>query len=409
MLFQRLLSVLAICGAASGTAIPRRRDDAAPTSTGISVKVNLTSNPLYTTDGPSNQRRSLAKHNNRRVKRDVNTWNGTATYNSGRYLCPIGIEGKTFSLEFDTGSADFWVLSTLTNASDVVGTHALYDPSTSNTSVAFTNYTWLVGYNDQSGASGVVYEDTVLFGEMEVTKQPIQVAETVFGDLVGAPIDGILGMSIGSNHVTPSDIPTFLQNLLNHPLQSSLFTVMLTRPGEVIQSFVTFGVIDESFVDNKTIAYQPVFTGRGLWEFPTTYALVNGNTIPRAANNTAIVDTGTTLILLDDATLKAIYTPLGGYFNATLNNGTGGWVFPSTATLPAVTLPMGTTNVTLQSSDLTFSDAGGGLTYGSLQSRGEIGYDVFGDVWLNNVYAIFDMTDLTVPRIGVVSRSYDGV
>ena len=410
MLFAQVILFSSVCGLASCLSVPTRRDDP---PAGISVKVNLTSNPQYSSDGPTQHRRSLEKYDvlsKRRLQdRDANTWNGAVTYHNGRYLCPVGIEGKTFSFEFDTGSADFWVLSTLTSSSDIVGTHTLYDPAASNSSVRLDNYTWQVGYNDQSGASGVVYKDIVTFNQMEVANQPIEVPETMFGNLVGAPLDGILGLAIGPNHVIPSDVPTFLQNLLHHPLQSSLFTTMLARPNEVIQSFVTFGMIDESFVNGKNISYAPIITSQGFWQFPSTYVISNGQPILRASNNTAIIDSGTTLILVDDTLLSEIYEPIGGFLNTTINGGAGAWVFPTNATLPALTLPMGQVAVTLLPADLRFADLGDGWAYGSLQSRGHSTFDIYGDVWLANVYAIFDLTDLTVPRIGVVPRGYNAV
>lgn len=34
------------------------------------------------------------------------------------YLCPVTVGGKTLNLDFDTGSADLWVFSTLTPSSE---------------------------------------------------------------------------------------------------------------------------------------------------------------------------------------------------------------------------------------------------------------------------------------------------
>ena len=44
--------------------------------------------------------------------------------------------------------------------------------------------------------------------------------------------------------------------------------------------------------------------------------------------------------------------------------------------------------------DLAFADAGNGMTYGGIQSRGDLPFNIYGDTWLKNVYAIFDVVSL---------------
>lgn len=81
------------------------------------------------------------------------------------YLCPVTVGSQTLMLDFDTGSSDLWVFSTLTPTSQQTG-HSLYAP-TGNA----TGQTWKISYGDGSGASGTVYADSVVVGSVTATSQ----------------------------------------------------------------------------------------------------------------------------------------------------------------------------------------------------------------------------------------------
>ena len=46
---------------------------------------------------------------------------------------------------------------------------------------------------------------------------------------------------------------------------------------------------------------------------------------------------------------------------------------------------------TVDKQDLAFQDLGNGFSYGGIQSRGELPFNIYGDTWLKSVYAIFDI------------------
>jgi Eukaryotic aspartyl protease len=415
MHFRSLLQLFVFCHIASSAWIPEIDVPAIS-----SEKVHLLHNPNYNSDGPSQYARSLLKHNiispstvfnskRNRHRRDANTASESATYvTGGRYLVPLtigeGIQAQTFAMELDTGSDHLWVYSSYTPVADIVGPHTIYQPGLSAIPL---DTTWAVGYNDGSSASGIVFSDTVSFGGIQIKNQAVEAATQLSGELVGANADGILGMSLGTSQISIPGIHTVLQNLIDHPLQASLFTVSLTRPSEGVQGFYTFGHIDQQLIGTQSISYTDVINTQGFWEFSSTTATIGGKLISRPAGNTAVADTGTTLILVDDALLSEIYTPLGGYYDSAVNDGQGAWLFPVSAlsNLPTITLPIGNFAVTLQDGDLGFQILEGGWVYGSLQSRQDNTYDIFGDVWLANLYVIFDLTT-SVPRIGVVPRAY---
>jgi hypothetical protein len=133
--------------------------------------------------------------------------------------------------------------------------------------------------------------------------------------------------------------------------------------------------------------YADVDNGQGFWQIPSTSATINGQKVDRS-NNTSIMDTGTTLCLVDDSLVDAVYAAIPG---AKYDQTNQGYLFPSDTSvddLPVVTLAIGDASVTFQKEDLGFADAGNGMVYGSIQSRGSMNMDIYGDAVLKAMYAV---------------------
>lgn len=156
------------------------------------------------------------------------------------------------------------------------------------------------------------------------------------------------------------------------------------------QSFYTFGFIDHDTVTAAGASepnYADVDNSQGFWQIQSTSATINGDTITRSGN-TSIMDTGTTLCLVDDSLVDAVYKAIPG---AKYDQSSQGYVFPSntsTNDLPDVQLAIGDALVAFQKEDLGFADAGNGFVYGSIQSRGSMDMDIYGDAVLKAIYAV---------------------
>jgi hypothetical protein len=114
---------------------------------------------------------------------------------------------------------------------------------------------------------------------------------------------------------------------------------------------------------------------------------INGQDTPQPGN-TAIADTGTTLMLCSDAFVDAVYQAIPG---AIYDNQNQGFIFPASVTadqLPVVTVAVGGKQYTIQKEDLSFADAGNGMVYGGIQSRGNNAFDILGDTFLKSIYAV---------------------
>ncbi len=165
-------------------------------------------------------------------------------------------------------------------------------------------------------------------------------------------------------------------------------------------SFYTFGYIDESVVNGQDISYTPVDNSQGFWMFSSTTTEVNGTPITQSGN-TAIADTGTTLALVSDQVCQAIYAAIPG---STYDSTQQGYIYPANTTvdkLPVVTFAVGDKQFAVQKEDLGFADAGNGMVYGGIQSRGTMTFDILGDTFLKSIYAIFDQGNT---RLGAVQR-----
>lgn len=145
------------------------------------------------------------------------------------------------------------------------------------------------------------------------------------------------------------------------------------------------------------------YSSQGFWQVSSTSYTINGKTQERSGNTT-ILDTGTTLLLVDDTVLKTIYGTqcVDSVHNrfphilvysdaiegAVYDDQQGGWKYPSNAKVPDVSFAVGDTLYTLNATDFGFGPADEGFTLGGIQSRGDLDFDIFGDVFLKSVYVV---------------------
>lgn len=354
-------------------------------------------------------------------KRDASGNSGEVTaedqQNDSMYLCPVGIgtPAQTLYLDFDTGSSDLWVWSTELPRNIQSQAHgpnqAVFDPSKSSTFKKQTGSTWQISYGDQSSASGDVGTDNVTIGGITINNQAIELAKTMSSQFVQGAGSGLLGLAWGSiNTVKPTPVQTPVENMITQddiPQSAELFTAYLgswrdANEPDKGESFYTFGYIDQDVIKaaGTQPSYTPVDNSQGFWQFSSTSYSINGTTTQRPGN-TAIADTGTTLALVADDVCKAIYDAIPG---SKYDSSQQGYLFPSNTTadqLPTVAFAVGDKLFNVQKEDLGFADAGNGMVFGGIQSRGSLDFDILGDTFLKGIYAIFDQGN---KRFGAVQR-----
>lgn len=300
------------------------------------------------------------------------------------------------------------MFSTELPASEQSG-HTLYNPSSGKID---SGETWSISYGDGSSASGNVYFDEVVVGGTTVTSQAVEAAETVSAEFESdAASDGLLGLAFDSiNTASPNQVATFFENAIP-TLASPLFTANLKKgkPGNY-----NFGYIDSSEYTGS-ITYTPVNTANGFWEFTGSgYAVGSGKFVSSSIDG--IADTGTTLLYLPAAAVTAYYSKVPG---ATNSASQGGYIFPCSATLPSITLGIGSYRAVVPGTYINYAPATGSRKFspflcywtcpnnlpecfGGIQSNAGIGFSIYGDIFLKSQFVVFN--GASTPELGFAAK-----
>jgi aspergillopepsin I len=241
---------------------------------------------------------------------------------------------------------------------------------------------WSISYGDGSTASGTVGTDTVTVGGVTVTGQAVELATSVSSSFQSDPGDGLLGLAFSSiNTVTPNQQKTFFDNALSS-LASPVFTAALNakEPGTY-----DFGFIDKSKYTGS-LTYVDVDNSQGFWQFTGSGYKVGSGSF-QSYTLSAIADTGTSLLLIDDQVVNDYYSGVSG---AQMDPNQGGYTFPCSTTLPDIYLGIGNYQALVPGSGLTYTSIDGSTCFGGIQSNSGIGFSIFGDVFLKAQFTVFD-------------------
>ncbi|KAB5585606.1 aspartic peptidase domain-containing protein [Coniochaeta sp. 2T2.1] len=360
-------------------------------------------NPAVQRSGPRSKLRTLAKYgvdtseaekalaNNKGVIGEVAAYNQTE---DREWLSPvsIGTPPQEVLLDFDTGSSDLWVFSSETKTRGAInGSRQIWNPNASSTAERQLGGRWQILYGDGSFASGSVWKDTVLLGNITIPDVIVESAITVSRSMVTDEVlSGLLGLAYAQPSQVYPDSPTFL-DVLTPLLDAPVFTVDLHWHAN---GQYEFGRIDGSKYHGELL-YTPLVADSKYWELKFTGFNVGPSVEWLESRWPAIVDTGTTLMLLQDDLVDLYYknaTDAGAVYNSTVD----GYVYPCGATLPD--LHVGFDNgfyVSIPGKYLNYTDMGelgsSELCYGGLQAVGALPFSILGDVFLKSVYAVFDL------------------
>ncbi|KAF4948237.1 hypothetical protein FSARC_13783 [Fusarium sarcochroum] len=307
-------------------------------------------------------------------------------YYDSQYVVPvkIGTPAQTTYLNFDTGSSDLWVFSTDTYQPDQAG-HILYNPDKSKTSKRLSGQTWSIKYGDGTGASGIVYTDKVAVGNTYVNKQAVQSATEVSDGIAADKFaHGIMGLAMSSlNTVRPTPQKTYFQNVQDS-LSVPVFTANLKKGGA---GNYNFGYINKGEYYGN-IQFAKVIKGSPWWQL-TLEGYRNGAGAPwHKYNYSAIVDTGTTLLLLPSRITSQYWKKVKG---AKVDPDYGVWVFPCSSTLPSFYFGFGNYRGKVPGNYINYGRLTTTTCYGGIQNSDGIGFAILGDILLKAQFVVFDL------------------
>jgi hypothetical protein len=216
-------------------------------------------------------------------------------------------------------------------------------------------------------------------------------AQNVSNEFSSFPMDGIVGLGRPENIANKDgnvDAPALMDVLISEKIISAkLFGIDLWRAddGGTNDGEINFGKPDSSRFSGGLNYLAAIKNTNGFWEIPVKDAGVNGN-IAGLQGRTAIIDSGTSYILMPHDDAVQLHELISGY----KQDGTEMFIVPCESTAK-VQLTFGSITYDISPKDYVgrkttngcSSNIIGRQTFGTKQW-------LVGDVFLKNVYTVFD-------------------
>ncbi|KAF6805673.1 eukaryotic aspartyl protease [Colletotrichum sojae] len=326
----------------------------------------------------------------------------TPIRNDVEYVSPIKIGGQEVNVDFDSGSSDLWVFTSMLDATSQQG-HQLYDPSKSQTAAMLDGNSFSIRYGDGSGAQGVVGTDRVDIGGAVVEKQAIEMATAVSQQFVkDTANNGLLGLAFSKlNTVKPTAQKTFFDNVMPS-LAEPVFTADLRKKSV---GAYEFGRIDNTKFTGQ-MAWIPINTTSGFWQFTSEKFQVAGGQVQMGTPGAqAIADTGTTLILANPPMVQAYYEQVQGAKN---DQTVGGVTFPCNAQLPDLMMDIGGVYMArVKGSDINFAQVDAQTCFGGLQATTSR-LQIYGDIMFKSQFVAFNGGNMSLGMAEHIVNSQQG-
>ncbi|XP_047332857.1 aspartic proteinase A1-like [Impatiens glandulifera] len=219
----------------------------------------------------------------------------------------VGTPPKIFTVQFDTGSSNLWIMSSKCYFSRACLYHSKYDARRSRT-YKKNGTSAKIGYGISS-ISGKISQDDVSVGGLTIKNQDFIEATTLSGfSFTSTKFDGILGL--GFQEISVKGVVPIWYNMMNQGLiQNPVFSFWLNRNLEEGEGGeLVFGGIDPMhYKGNHT--YVPVIR-KGYWQFDMGDVTVNGKHLG-VTGFSAIADSGCSLVTGPTAVITMLNHEIG--------------------------------------------------------------------------------------------------
>lgn len=249
--------------------------------------------------------------------------------------------------------------------------------------------TFSVAYGSGS-VSGTTATDNISFLSKSIPLT-FGLASTVSAEFVSYPMDGILGLGRPENLANnPTGVrkPTLMDVLVSQKIiPAKQFGIRLSRSSDGLKDGeISFGGPDTAAIDGQLNYIPALKNPDGFWELPIQSLSVGGKASPLPANRTALLDSGTSFMLLPPADAAFLL----GLIPGSTQSGQD-YTLPCDSKL-VIDIGFGGKTYGISYKDYVGQDLGGGRCASNIVGR--VTFDdnqwLMGDVFLKNVYSVFD-------------------
>ncbi|GBC04075.1 hypothetical protein RclHR1_00550020 [Rhizophagus clarus] len=314
------------------------------------------------------------------------------------YFGAITIGNQNFNILMDTGSSDLFVPNT-NCTSPACRNHNSFDVKKSKTFKKEGN-PWNVTFGTGS-ASGVTGIDNVKIGAFTAENMIFGLTDNLSDDFINLESDGILGMAFDRLNTLDNQAPTLITTLINQKKINPLFSFHLSRISNFNdQGTLTIGGVDNTKFQGK-ITFNPVIktsivNAIAFWLINVDDASVNKKSLNFKGRN-AIIDTGTSTIILPDNDAAKIHSQIPG---AVLDTNANMFVIPCNTT-STVAFKFGGVDFNINPKDLLLGPVDGQNCVSAIVPG--FNFDgknltwLVGVPFLKNVYSVFKVDN---PAVG---------
>ncbi|RJE20107.1 aspartic-type endopeptidase CTSD [Aspergillus sclerotialis] len=304
----------------------------------------------------------------------------------------VGSEGQEMWMLLDTGGTNTWLFGS-DCSSDTCKNHRTFDYSASD---SFEKSTKDLDVSYGSGTvSGSLGTDTLSIAGLDV-KMTFGLASKASNELSSYPMDGILGLSRSND--SGYDTPTFMDAVAkDNILDSNLVSFSISRASDGGKDGqVTFGDVDKTKFSGE-ITYTDTVGDGDRWSIPLDDVSING-TPCNFTGKSAVIDTGTSYILVPPKDAKAIHALIPG----ATSSGASSFALPCDSNV-TIRFSFSDVEYTISPKDYIAQNSGS-KCMSAIVGRQLFGEDewLVGDAFLKNVYTVFDYDE---NRVGFASRS----
>ncbi len=302
----------------------------------------------------------------------------------------IGSSLDTFDLIFDTGSSYLWVASTDCSTCAASGMTTFFDCDSSS-SCESLGAQITVTYGTGS-LKGSFVEDTVQIGDYTSESQGF-IDVTQVSEFDSFSSNGILGLGLAS---TASGVTTLIENLKKQgQISNRIFSFYLGGKTDSYLPQFTLDGYDERLIENgSNISYCSVIDYY-YWGVSISSIYLQGDkanyTIFTGTNHTigeAILDSGTSLIVVDVATFVNLYNYINYYVNCTWIQGYIACLNSDLSAYPNIVINLCGNEYSLTAADYVMQYFDYFLI---LIESSDMDYIILGDTFMRKIYTVFDM------------------